>query len=127
MLTRKKIVIIEDEPVIIDLLRDVLKKEGCRVFPTTSVQKGVELIDVHRPDVILLDRNMPEMDGIVFLKKLKAARKTKPIPVIMLTGTSESEKIKEAIEAGASGYMIKPFKPSALIEQIEKVLHKEGG
>ncbi len=71
-----------------------------------------------RPDIILLDWNMPEMTGIDFLREIKYDKKLKHIPVIMVTTESERENVMEALKYGASGYLVKPLTPDKFKEQV---------
>ena len=73
-------------------------------------------------DLILMDINMPKLDGVSTLKELRAARVTMNIPIIMVTSESEAEKVIECIEAGANDYVVKPFTPNVLMEKIKNIM-----
>ena len=86
---------------------------------------GLEALDAlakNRIDIVICDVNMPNMDGLEFLKTMRADEKLKSIPVIMLTTEGKDEDRDRARDLGANGYLNKPFKPNALKQEIEKLL-----
>lgn len=122
ILTAKKIIIIDDEPLITDLVADLLRQIGALVETTNDSSVALSLIRSHMPDCIILDRHMPKLDGLEVLKKLKADHVCRSIPVVMLTAANKEGEIRDALKAGAIGYVIKPFKASILVKQIEKII-----
>ncbi len=114
----KKILIVEDDEIMLKVLSDKLKLEG---FAVTEARDGIEGFDKaleERPDLILLDIILPKMDGLTIIKKLRADKRWKNAPVIILTVLSEAEKVAEALENGAFTYLVK------LDIQIEDVVKK---
>jgi CheY-like chemotaxis protein len=107
MKIKKKILIAEDELPLQKAISTKLKIEGFEVFVTGNGKECLDLAFDKKPDLILLDINMPEMDGITALKELKNNSKTRDIPVIMLTNYSESEKVSEVLSQGPCDYLIK--------------------
>lgn len=125
MLKGKKVIVVDDEQMITKLVSDVLKKLGAFVETTTNPQETQALIAKVAPDLIILDRHMPKISGLDVLRNLKASYLYKNIPVIMLTAANTESEIREAVKAGAVGYVIKPFKASDLIKQIAAILGKK--
>lgn len=121
---KETILIVEDEKDIVRMLEYNLKKEG---FKTLSVSDGEDCLDAanrKHPDLIILDLMLPGIDGLEVCKLLKGERKTKNIPVIMLTAKAqESDKIV-GLELGADDYVTKPFSPRELIARIRAVLRR---
>ena len=121
---KETILIVEDESDIVKMLEYNLKKEGFRTFSASDGRQALEMAVRHRPDLIILDLMLPEMDGLEVCKSLKKESKTANIPIIMLTAkTQETDKIV-GLELGADDYMTKPFSPRELIARIKAVLRR---
>jgi len=116
-----KILIADDEPDIIVITKARLEKSGFEVV-TCPDGEGCLKLAQDLPDVILLDIQMPGIDGYEVLRRLKNGESTKSIPVIMLSASSSEDALKKTLEAGAAGYVLKPFDPGALIETIRKAV-----
>ncbi len=115
-----KILIIDDQPGIRQLLSEILKEEGYLIYNAINGMDGISKIEEVKPDVILLDMKMPGMDGIEVLGELKQLHiKTK---VIMMTAYGELDPINEARHLGAYGYVSKPFDVLNLCQTIRKVV-----
>lgn len=125
MLKGKRVVVIDDEVMITRLVGDVLKKLDAYVYTTNNPAEAFGLLAKAMPDLIILDRQMPKTNGLELLSQFKADYMYKHIPVIMLTAANKEGEIREAIKAGAVGYVIKPFKPSDLMKQIGNLLDKK--
>lgn len=82
--------------------------------------EGIEQATKERPDLILLDIMMPQMDGYTVCHRLKASKKTKGIPIVMLTAKGESDAVTKSYNVGADDYIVKPFNPSTLLEKVRK-------
>jgi len=89
------------------------------VFPADSVVKMYEFLEKFKPDLILLDVNMPDIDGYEAIKSLKTDERYAEIPVIFLTGNSDRESVVKGLSLGAADYVIKPFTTTKLVESIE--------
>lgn len=122
---RERILIVEDEEDIIDLVRYNLEKEGYQVTGVTSGEKALQVIKEKTPDLVLLDLMLPGMDGIEVCRKIKAEPKIAHLPVIMLTAKSEEADIVAGLELGAEDYVTKPFSPKVLISRIRNVLRRQ--
>lgn len=125
MSDEKVILAIDNEQVILNLLQSVLSASGYKPYSSTSPTRGIQLATSINPVLICLDRDMPEMDGHDVLRILKSQPNTRDIPVMMLTGTKEETAIRESIKLGAAGYVIKPFTPSDLLKQINRILGED--
>ena len=120
----KKIILAEDDVFIGEIYSTVLKKEGFDVQSATDGLAALELAK-NNPDAVLmlLDIMMPKLDGIEVLKRLKADEQTKNLPVILLTNLSDESVITQAMQLGASAYLIKVrFTPQAVVERIREFL-----
>lgn len=120
---KKHILCIEDEPEMIELIRIILGKKGFEVEGAIGGEEGLEKARAKKPDLILLDLMMPEMDGWEVYRQLKSDDELKDIPVIIVTARSQSiDKILGLHIAKVDDYITKPFGPSELVESIKKVL-----
>lgn len=120
---KKHILCIEDEPEMIELIRIILGKKGFEVEGAIGGEEGLEKARAKKPDLILLDLMMPEMDGWEVYRQLKSDDELKDIPVIIVTARSQSiDKILGLHIAKVDDYITKPFGPNELIESIKKVL-----
>ena len=120
-----KILIVDDSRTMRNIQRSLLEKLGYEDID--EVENGLEAkaaVEKEPPGLILLDWNMPEMDGLTFLKELRAEHSS--IPVIMVTTEAEKARVIEAIKAGVNNYVIKPFTPEILRSRIEETLEAEG-
>ncbi|MBN3039115.1 MAG: response regulator [Candidatus Omnitrophica bacterium] len=116
----KKILVIDDEPHIVQLLKSRLQANGYEVVAASNGKEGLERVEQENPDLIILDILMPAMDGYTFVRRLRKA--SREIPVIVLTGQGAMQDLF-AVE-GINDYMVKPFKAEELLEKIEKYIGK---
>jgi len=119
-----RILIIEDEHDIVQLLEYNLHREGFEVTAVHSGEDGLQAASSYPPDLILLDLMLPGLDGLDVCKKLKADNTTAPIPVIMLTAKAEEADVVTGLEVGADDYIVKPFSPRVLIARVRAVLRR---
>lgn len=119
-----KILIAEDERDIRELVVFTLEFGGFEVIAATNGQEAVELARQHRPDLILLDVRMPKMSGYEACRLLKAQEETRTIPVAFLSAKGQEAEIQEGLAAGADAYILKPFAPDELIQQIRALLDR---
>ncbi len=118
----KKILIIDDEPHLVEILANRLRSAGYEVISASSGEIGLEQARRENPDLILLDVLMPDLDGYEVLRHLKEAAPTRAIPVMMLTVKKWSEDIQRSMAGGAADYVVKPFQPATLLEKVKKVI-----
>ena len=116
---KKLIILVDDNPANLLIGKNVLSDHFV-VATAPSATKLFALLEKNKPVLILLDIDMPEMDGYAAIKVLKAGAQTKDIPVIFLTGMSDSEDEEKGRSLGAVDYVLKPFDPKTLIACIEK-------
>ena len=120
----KKILFIEDEAALQKAVGDALAEEKFEVISALDGEAGLRLAKDPKPDLILLDLIMPKMNGIEVLKRLKESDETKDIPVIVLTNSEEMEHIQQAIDLGATTYLVKiNYKLDEVVEKIKGVLN----
>jgi adenylate cyclase len=113
-----RILVVEDTPANIQVLSATLKEKGYQVSVATSGRQALELVTRLRPDLILLDVMMPEMDGFETCRRLKASAATSDIPVIFLTARTETPDIVRGFELGAVDYVAKPFNSHELLARV---------
>lgn len=119
----QRLLLAEDDPDIQKVVRMSLRVRGVTdVLLADNGEECLRLVKEKRPDVILLDVMMPRMDGYETCRRLKNDPETKDIPVIFLTAKAQHFEMKRGLEAGALGYLIKPFDPMTLHDQIVAVL-----
>ena len=122
----KLVVCIEDEPEMIDLVKLILSRKGFQVVGAMGGREGLEAIQGEKPDLVLLDLMMPDMDGWEVYQKMKANDATKAIPVIVVTAKAQSiDKVLGLHIAKVDDYITKPFGPQELLESVEKVLARQ--
>jgi len=121
----KRILCIEDEVEMIDLVSLILKRGGYEVIGARGGREGLEAMAREKPDLVLLDLMMPEMDGWEVYQQMKAAEHSKGIPVIVVTAKAESiDKVLGLHIGKVDDYITKPFGPQELLESVEKVLSR---
>ena len=117
----KKILVVDDEPKIVQLARDYLEHAGLTVFTANDGKFALTVARVEKPDLIVLDLGLPEMDG---LDVTRALRKESNVPIIMLTARSEESDKLIGLELGADDYIVKPFSPKELVARVRAVLRR---
>ncbi|MBC8509690.1 MAG: response regulator transcription factor [Chloroflexi bacterium] len=116
-----KILVIDDEPSILNLVTSYLRKEGYEVFTASDGPSGLKAAQVYKPDLVVLDIMLPGMDGIELLTRL---RRESDVYVIMLTAkTEETDKII-GLSVGADDYVTKPFSPRELVARVKAALRR---
>jgi two-component system alkaline phosphatase synthesis response regulator PhoP len=119
----KKILVVDDEPKIVDICRDYLKAAGYEVVSALDGASGLAAARRERPDLVVLDLMMPEMDGLDVCREL---RRDGNIPIIMLTARVEETDKLIGLELGADDYLTKPFSPRELVARVRTVLRRVG-
>ncbi len=117
-----KILIADDADLMRKIAKMSLEKGGHQVVEASDGAKAVELAKTEKPDLILLDAEMPEMDGWEAAKAIKSAPETSSIPVLMCTGHDLTGEEDQLNEVGASGFITKPYNPTTMLEKIKEVL-----
>lgn len=114
-----KILVIEDEDNINNLLKTLLEANGYQVISANSCQNGQMLFSSHRPDLVILDLGLPDFDGMTFLK---AVRKDSLTPIIVLSARTDEKDKVEALDMGANDYVTKPFSSAELVARVRSAL-----
>lgn len=122
---KAKVLVVDDEQDILELVSLILSEEGLQVFQAEEGLSALEIARKEKPDLILLDIMMPEIDGWEVLKMLKIEEETKNIPVAMLTCKTETRDKVLGIQEGAVDYITKPFAPEDLLLRVQDILGKQ--
>ena len=119
----KKLLIVDDQPEIRELVRETLGVSLYTIFEADSGTKALEIAEKEKPDLIIMDIMMPgELDGLQTLKILRSRDETKNCRVIFLTARGQDADVRRGLESGALEYLIKPFSPIKLISKVESLL-----
>ncbi|MGD2178766.1 MAG: response regulator transcription factor [Anaerolineae bacterium] len=118
-----KALIVDDDPVLADLLAFTLRREGFQVLQARDGQAALQRWTEEDPDIILLDVNMPKLDGFAVCRRIRAQADT---PIILLTVRGEEDDIVQGLELGADDYIPKPFSPRQLVARMQAVLRRAG-
>ena len=118
----KLILIVEDEPRNLTLLRDLLQVSGYKTIEATDGEQGVELAKSNKPDLLLMDVQMPKMDGLEATRILKADANTKNIPIICITSSAMKGDREKIIQAGCDDYMSKPVDINEVLNKVAEML-----
>jgi len=120
---KKTVVCIEDEPEMIDLVKLILGRKGFELIGAVGGREGLETVRKQKPDLVLLDLMMPDMDGWEVYQQMKADDELKGIPVIVVTAKAQSiDKVLGLHIAKVDDYVTKPFGPQELLQSVNKVL-----
>jgi len=120
-MARNKILLVEDEPKVCELIKAYLVKDGDDVVIASDGKTAIEQAQTYKPDLILLDLNLPELDG---LEVCRTVRKQSNVPIIMLTARDEEVDKVVGLEIGADDYVTKPFSPRELAARVSAVLRR---
>jgi DNA-binding response OmpR family regulator len=120
----KTILVVDDEPGIVEIVRVNLEAEGYHILTAPDGAEGLEIIRDRRPDLVILDVMMPRMSGWEVLRHIEADLNTAGLPVIMLTVKAGTMDIVRGLEQGAVEYITKPFDPMDLVERVHFVLEQ---
>ena len=118
------VLVIDDDPVILQLLQVNFELEGFNVIVASDGEEGLEMARRHHPDVVISDIMMPKVDGLEVLSELKADAATEDLPVILLSAKAQRSEIQQGLDMGADDYITKPFDPLRLIERLNAVVGK---
>jgi len=123
-MVKQKILVVDDEEDILELLKFNLSREGYQVLCAVSGEQALRLVRSENPDLIMLDLMLPGIDGLEVTRRLKNDPDTKNLPIVMLTAKGEEADIVTGLELGADDYITKPFSPRILIARIRAVLRR---
>jgi DNA-binding response OmpR family regulator len=119
-MTAHPILVVDDDPAILDLVSQVLAEEGYEVLTASSGRTAVDLAFAHLPRLILLDLMMPEMNGWQVVGALKASSRTRALPILLLSARRDMDKT--AAELGVTAYLEKPFDLDELLSNVQRIL-----
>jgi len=117
-----KVLVVDDDPVIVRLLEVNFEMEGFEVVTAVDGQDGIDKAKAEQPDVVVSDVMMPKLNGLELAATLKADDATKHIPIILLSAKAQVDDVRSGLDAGADDYVTKPFEPLDLIDRVTKLL-----
>lgn len=118
----KKILVIEDNEDNMELISFILKSHGYEVLQAFRGQDGLDMARANKPDLILLDIQLPDIDGTVVLENLRSSVETITVPVVAVTSYAMTGDSKKLLNAGCDAYIEKPIEPEIFILQVENIL-----
>ncbi len=118
-----RVLTVDDSRTILAMLQHTLKKAGFEVLQAEDGQQGLNVLADEDVDVVITDINMPVMDGIEFIRNVRASGANQSLPILILTTETSQEKRNEGRAAGGTGWIVKPFDPEKLISVINRVVH----
>ncbi len=118
----KRILVIEDQEDNRQIIRDLMSANGYELIEAVTGEQGLEMVARERPDLILMDIQLPGIDGYEVTRRIKADPKFRSIPVIAVTSYALSGDDKKAFAAGCDGYVTKPYSPRLLLAKINEYL-----
>jgi two-component system, OmpR family, alkaline phosphatase synthesis response regulator PhoP len=124
-ISKKQILVVDDEEDILELVSFNLTKEGHQVICTATGEKALNIIQTKHPDLVVLDLMLPGINGLEVAKVLKNDPGTRDIPIVMLTAKGEESDIVAGLELGADDYVTKPFSPRILAARVKAVLRRK--
>jgi DNA-binding response OmpR family regulator len=120
----KKVLIVEDEKDILQLVKLYLEKEGYRIVTASTGSEGLAQVRTEKPDLVVLDLMLPEIDGLEICKRLRSSPDTAMLPIIMLTAKAEESDTIIGLELGADDYVTKPFSPKTLVARVKALFRR---
>ena len=124
-MVRTKILVLEDSPGVSSLIINILDSAGYDVIHAAEGKSAIKMVLQEKPQLVLVDIMVPEIDGIEVCRALRTHPKTSHIKVIMVTCLPEQKEKDEAFAAGASDYIVKPFTTDRLLDAVKTVLQKQ--
>jgi len=118
----KTVLVVDDSPLNRKLIRTILDLKKIRIIEAGDAEKALELTRLHRPDLILMDLQLPGMNGLEATEVLKTDSETASIPIVILSAGSIPEDARQMRQSGASGLILKPFSTRELLETVSSFL-----
>jgi len=122
---KKTILVVDDSLTVREFINRQLRQEGYDVILSRNGRDAIKAASLKPPDLIVLDIMMPDIDGYEVLRQLRKIDSTKDIPIIFLSGETQEENIKKAIDFGINDYLVKPYVPLELLRRIQRLLNQE--
>ena len=124
MSERKRVLVCDDDPLLVDLVSHRLSSRGYDVTVAADGAEALQLIGEAPPDALVLDAMMPVLDGYELLRRVREDPRTAKLPVIMLSARRQEQDVLSALELGASDYIVKPFIPEELVVRLGRLLEQ---
>lgn len=121
---RPTVVMVDDDEFQRKIVSKILEEENYRLVFAAGGVEALSVLRKTRPDLILMDIMMPDMDGLEVMRQMKTVPRLADIPIIMITGKSEKNIVTESLKAGATGFVVKPFARDTLLGKVAKVLRE---
>jgi two-component system cell cycle response regulator DivK len=121
-----RILVVEDNPKNLKLVRDVLQHSGYEVIEATSGEDGVRLADEEHPDLVLMDLQLPGIDGTEALRRIRVGQHNADVPVVAVTAFAMNDDRQRAFDSGFDGYVEKPISVRSLPQQVQMFLRQGG-
>ena len=118
----RTVLIVDDSASMRQIVRLTLQNAGFTIIEASNGAEGLERLHAHRVEAVISDVNMPVMDGINFVNAIRLLSEYRSVPVLIMTTSSHSDRRQEGRAAGATGWIVKPFSPTQLLQTLEKVL-----
>jgi two-component system chemotaxis response regulator CheY len=122
-MTSLRVLTVDDSRTILAMLHHTLSNAGFEVLQAEDGKQGLEVLKAQTVDVVITDINMPVMDGIEFIKNVRASGQYQSLPILILTTETSQDKRDQGKAAGGTGWIVKPFDPEKLISVINRVVH----
>ena len=122
-MSRLRVLTVDDSRTILAMLHHTLANAGFEVLQAEDGQKGLEVLRTETVDIVITDINMPVMDGIEFIRSVRASGRHAALPILILTTETSQDKRDQGKAAGGTGWIVKPFDPEKLINVIHRVVH----
>lgn len=122
---KPKVFVCDDDFLICQLVSSLIEKDDCEAFPVGSGEGLLNSLDAVGPNLILLDINMPDMDGFEVCQTLKGRDETKHIPIIFVSGQTSQEDIAKGYDLGALDYITKPIEPGEVRAKVQHALRNQ--
>lgn len=126
MSAKATIMIVDDQVSVRTMLRDLVEHAGFASIVAENGAEGVEKANEHKPDLIIMDLMMPVKNGLEAAREIKALPELKDIPILFLTARGQAEDEARSLEAGAAGFIAKPFSPKNVLAKISELLAARG-
>ena len=118
---KKDVLVVDDSPFVLEMVSRIVQQLGHVASRATDGEKALQIAEHREPDVIILDVNMPKMDGITVLKKLRSDKRFAETPIIMLTSVGDQEVVRRSIQAQATAYLLKDD-PKQILKRLKEIL-----
>ena len=123
---KKRVLVVDDDPAVGQVLNLALAEAGWRVALANTGAEGWDKVVSLKPDLIILDLILPDMDGLEICRRIKTSRELKKTPVFILSAKTRPEDRAAGRQAGANQYLTKPFSPEMVVRVVRRYLHREG-